>query len=256
RALVAPHIDPSAGARVYAAAYGALSQTRPSKVVLLGTGHNLSSGLFCFTEKDFQTPLGIAPNEVGMTRELVRAAGGTAADNDFAHCFEHSLEFQILFLQHLFGSAFTVVPVLCGSLLSGLDQYSREAFLNQAGAFLDKLRELLQQDPSETLLVAGVDFSHIGPKFGHPQPASHLESQATDHDKNLMQHLLHQEADLFWRESIETEDKFNVCGFSSLACLLEVLPPCSGRILDYQMQHEQPTQSAVSFAAMAFFAQD
>jgi AmmeMemoRadiSam system protein B len=256
RALVAPHIDPSTGARVYAAAYGALSETRPSKVVILGTGHNLSSGLFCFTEKDFQTPLGVASNEVEITRELARAAGGAAADNDFAHCFEHSLEFQILFLQHLFGDAFTVVPVLCGSLLAGLDQYSREAFLNQAGAFLDKLKELLQQDPQETLLVAGVDFSHIGPKFGHPQPALHLQGLAMDHDKSLMQHVKEQEADLFWRESIKTEDRFNVCGFSSLACLLEVLPPCSGRILDYQMQHEQPTQSAVGFAAMAFFAQD
>jgi hypothetical protein len=104
------------------------------------------------------------------------------------------------------------------------------------------------------LIVAGVDFSHIGPKFGHDQPATHLQGQAETHDKKLLKALSNGQADAFWEESIAVEDRFNVCGFSALACLLEVLPSSEGHVLNYEVRHEQPTRSAVSFAAVGFIA--
>jgi hypothetical protein len=42
-----------------------------------------------------------------------------------------------------------------------------------------------------------------------------------------------------------------VCGFSSLACLLEILPGTHGQVLHYEVWHEEPTRSAVSFASVA-----
>ena len=49
----------------------------------------------------------------------------------------------------------------------------------------------------------------------------------------------------FAQKSIKSEDRFNVCGFPAMACLLEVLPPCKGKILHYQLRHEEATKSAV-----------
>jgi hypothetical protein len=43
-----------------------------------------------------------------------------------------------------------------------------------------------------------------------------------------------------------------VCGFSTLAILLELLAERKGYILGYDFWKEEPTQSAVSFAAVAF----
>ena len=100
--------------------------------------------------------------------------------------------------------------------------------------------------------MAGVDFSHIGLKFGHDRPAEYLESQSIAHDKRLLEHLSRLDKERFWEESREVKDRFNVCGFSALACLLEVLPPCKGEILDYQVWHEEATKSAVSFAGAVF----
>ena len=102
------------------------------------------------------------------------------------------------------------------------------------------------------LIVAGVDFSHIGLKFGHNAPADYLERQTEIHDKNLLQHLCRFEIDNFWEESIAVEDRFNVCGFPAMACLLEVLPKGQGQLLGYRLRHEPATQSAVSFAAVVF----
>jgi AmmeMemoRadiSam system protein B len=104
----------------------------------------------------------------------------------------------------------------------------------------------------ETLIVAGVDFSHIGPKFGHDMPATHLEGQSERHDQKLLEAVSKGEADEFWEESIRVKDQFNVCGFSAMACLMEILPPSKGKILNYQCWHEEATRSAVSFASVVF----
>ena len=88
----------------------------------------------------------------------------------------------------------------------------------------------------------------------HPSnlPAGHLQGQSEIHDKNLLAHLSRLDAEHFWEESRSAKDQFNVCGFSALACLLEVLPQCNGTILNYQVWHEEATKSAVSYAAMVF----
>ncbi|MBL7179941.1 MAG: hypothetical protein ISS65_06990 [Desulfobacterales bacterium] len=64
------------------------------------------------------------------------------------------------------------------------------------------------------------------------------------------------EAERFWEESIRVEDRFNVCGFPAMAAMLEVLPACHGEIINHRYHHERPTQSAVSFAAVVFVAQN
>ena len=131
-------------------------------------------------------------------------------------------------------------------------EYNRNAYIEKAGPFLNKLREILLDPEQETLLVAGVDLSHIGLKFGHERPADYLDSQAEKHDRNLLEYLSHGDADSFWQESQGVEDRFHVCGFSALACLLEVLSGWKGEILDYERWHEEATKSAVSFSALLF----
>ena len=253
KGLISPHIDLSVGSRVYSNAYQMLKYTTPSRIVLLGVGHQMVNDLFCLTDKDFETPLGIIKSEKPLIHELQEAGGDIIASNDFAHRSEHSIEFQLIFLKHLLsGTPFTIIPILCGFIKTCLPEYSREAYLENAGPFLGVLTRILNDQDKETLLVAGVDFSHIGPKFGHEMPAGYLEGKSEAHDKNLLNHLSRLDPDLFWEESGRVKDQFNVCGFSALACLLEVLPSCKGRILDYQLWHEEATRSAVSFAAVVF----
>ena len=254
-ALVAPHIDLSVGSRVYASAYQWLKYTSPSRVVVLGVGHQMMGDLFCLTEKDFETPLGVVKNDRNMVKELWDAGRAIISENDFGHRAEHSVEFQVIFLQHLLPEdSFTIIPILCGPLMPSLSGYSRSAYMETAGPFLQALSGILSHGDHETLVVAGVDFSHIGPKFGHNMPATHLQSQSEMHDQNLLKAFSNMQADAFWEESVRVKDQFNVCGFSAMACLMEILPPSRGQILGYEVWHEQPTSSAVSFASVGFTA--
>lgn len=253
KALVAPHIDLSVGNKVYSRVYQMFNYMKPGRILVLGVGHQMSADLFSLTDKDFDTPLGVVKNDPGLIQELQAAGRDNIAASDFGHRSEHSIEFQTIFLRHLLnGESFTIIPILCGPLQTTLSEYSRDAYLDRADPFLRKLRQILNDQEVETILVAGVDLSHIGLKFGHEMPAQYLQKQSETHDRNLLEHLSMLDADRFWEESREVNDHYNVCGFSALACLLEVLPPCKGKVLGYEMWNEAATRSAVSFAAVVF----
>jgi AmmeMemoRadiSam system protein B len=252
-ALVSPHIDITVGSRGYASAYQCLKNSSPARVVVLGVGHQGFQGLFALTDKEFSTPLGNVKAEKASLEKLRDAGKEVIAPDDFAHKAEHSIEFQVIFLQHILNRApFKIIPILCGSLPASLSEYKRAVYLDKAGPFLEAIREIVRDPSVETLVVAGVDFSHIGPKFGHDTPASHLESRSRAHDKSLLHCLVSMDADGFWDESRKVKDQYNVCGFAALACLLEVLPTSKGELLHYEIWHEEATRSAVSFAAVVF----
>ncbi len=261
KALVSPHIDPPAASGAYALAYGSLAGATPQRVVVLGTGHQMDKGLFSLTDKAYRTPLGLVQNEPDLVtglREAGRSAGESdggvvLAPDDFAHRSEHSVELQLLFLQHVLPKrSFTLIPVLCGSVQGNLSGFSRQEFLDRAGPFLEALRSVVAEEGVRTLLVAGVDFSHIGVKFGHGRPAVELEEEATAHDRRLLELVCARDPEGFWQEAASVEDRYNVCGLTALATLLELLPPCTGEVLDYSMWREEVTHSAVGFAAARF----
>jgi len=255
-AVIAPHIDLEIGKKVYAKAYQALKNSSPEKVLVLGTGHHLSESYFSLTSKDFITPLGRAKTDgEGVKKLKENCSPGIVAPHDIDHRNEHSLEFQILFLQHMFGENFRMLPVLCGSLHRMLHRYAKPSEIPGMSSFISGLRQFLGNDESEVLIVAGVDFSHIGPKFGHGEPATSLLLEAKKHDRSLLDAICRCDATEFWSEARKENDKYNVCGLSTLALLLELIPGRAGYVLGYNFWMEEATQSAVSYAALAFPAQ-
>jgi MEMO1 family protein len=254
--LVAPHIDVEIGKKVYGSAYRSIRSARPRRVFLLGTGHGLDDAYFGLTEKDYETPFGRVKTDRKAIRALKKAGGGAVSPYDISHRREHSLEFQLVFLQHLFGPTFSVAPVLCGSFGNDLARVSRPSDIPEVAAFLAALRALWQEDPAQTLFIAAVDFSHIGPKFGHRERAASLLSEARKHDHALIDALAAADGLRFWAESRKIRDRYNVCGFSTLASLLDVFPEVRGRLLDYEFWREEATQSAVSYAAIVLTAEN
>src|SRR6266540_6648307 len=113
-AIAAPHVSPEGGWRSYGAAYGALGpDQRDTTFVILGTSHYGQPERFGLTHKPFRTPLGETTIDHGLVSRLATAAGPESLE-DYCHSVEHSIEFQVLFLQHLYGPAVRVVPILCG----------------------------------------------------------------------------------------------------------------------------------------------
>jgi hypothetical protein len=138
--LVAPHIDLGVGKKVYGEAYRSIRALRPRRVLLLGTGHSLADAYFSLTEKDYETPLGRVKTDKKAVRMLKKAGGKAVSQYDIHHRSEHALEFQLVFLQHLFGDSFTAVPVLCGSFVLDLPRAESPSDIPGVAELLTALR--------------------------------------------------------------------------------------------------------------------
>lgn len=263
--LVAPHIDITVAGDVYGWAYASLARNvrraaengHPpvERVVILGVGHKLTDSLYSVTAKDYETPLGILRTDTDAVDGLAALGPPVVSASDWTHRDEHSIEFSALFLQRIFREqpGITIVPVLCGSAQIDPEEYSRELYMAHASRFVEVLSQIIADNSRRTIVVASVDFCHIGPKFGHGQTGRSLEHEATEHDRALLDHLAAGDAAGFWAESVRVKDQYNVCGFPAMATMLEALPKVRGSLLGYAVHHEDPTLSAVSYAAMGLW---
>jgi MEMO1 family protein len=120
--VAAPHASPSAGIDTYRAAYRGLGAVAEDcTFVVLGTSHYGGVDRFGLTRKQFRTPLGEATTDVELVDQLVRAVPGAVDVEDYCHAIEHSIEFQVVFLQRLFGPAVRILPILCGPFSCGVE---------------------------------------------------------------------------------------------------------------------------------------
>ena len=114
--LAAPHVSPFGGWESYQAAYRLLNpEDRERVFVVLGTSHYGEPDRFGLTRKPYLTPYGAARTEVALVDRLEKDGGAAVAMEDYCHSFEHSIEFQVAFLQHMCGPDIRILPVLCGS---------------------------------------------------------------------------------------------------------------------------------------------
>jgi hypothetical protein len=250
-ALVAPHIDIRVARRTYANAYRYLKGRHYDLVVILGINHNLQDGLFCASPKNYRTPFG----EIRTDRDFVEALKGstlpgTFTSNDFGHKIEHSIEFQTVFLHHYLKGT-PIVPLLCGGIHEFL--FARRSPFEDSRfmGFVESIRKQAQKR-GKVLFVAGVDFSHVGLKFGDGVPADSILARAQKNDRLVLDALLAGDGRTIYGNAAGTKDQYKVCGLPALVLLAELMSEKQGILLDYQAYREAATSSAVTYASAIF----
>lgn len=251
--ILAPHIDITVAWDVYIDAYRYLAGRNYDLVIVFGINHNGSGGLWSVSGKNYLTPLGgLYADQEFVAGLKARLPEGSLAENDFDHKTEHSIEFQTIFLRHYLGDTPRIVPILCGSIhefiLTGKTPLEDERFL----AMRDAISDLTTERGLKTLMVAGVDFSHIGPKFGHNHPADALLPQAAAGDEAIIEGLMEASPEKIFAHAAKTRDFCNTCGLPSIILFSWLIGPCSPKLLAHRTYDEKVTQSAVTYASMIF----
>jgi len=251
--LIAPHIDIRQAGRCYAAAYASLRGSAARRFVILGTAHApLGGHRFAACTKDFDTPLGPVPADGPALASLVEEVGDWILGGELSHRTEHSVEFQVLFLRHLFADReIRILPLLCGSLADLGAGPAGAAADPEEAALVGWLGEWVRREGA--VVIAGADLSHVGPKFGQSRPVerAHLAVLET-HDRELLTLVESGDADGFLARIQTEEDAYNVCGVPNIYTLLRVLEGVRGRTVDYGVFLEEATASAVSYSSLVF----
>ena len=256
--IAAPHVSPFGGIDAYRAAYSALSPSDAERTfVILGTSHYGEPDRVGLTCKPFRTPFGDTRTDLGVVNRLAHDVGSGAAMEDYCHAVEHSIEFQVVFLQHLFGPAIRVVPILCGSYARSIYYGGLPEENENVRRLLGSLGELAAREGDRLLWVLGIDMAHMGRRYGDSLDAEagrgEMENVAA-RDRRRIESIEAGDARGFWDQVQENRDDLKWCGSSPVYTFLKAVPNARGRLLRYQ-QWNIDERSVVSFAGMSFHSQ-
>lgn len=253
--IAAPHVSPFGGWECYKAGYDALSPEHAERTfVILGTSHYGEPDRFGLTRKPFVTPYGTALTDVALVDELERRAPKSIKMEDYCHSFEHSIEFQVIFLQHLFGARVRIVPVLCGSFARSIYRGGMPEDNVDVAAFFDVFGDIAARESGRLLYVLGIDMAHMGRRYGDrfTALADHGEmSEVAERDHARIDRVNASDAGGFWSQVQQRQDDLKWCGSSPLYTFLKTVPGLRGQLHKYQ-QWNIDEQSVVSFAGMSF----
>jgi len=255
RRLVAPHIDLRLGAEVHASAAQAMRAAgRPGLVVVLGVCHAASDRRFIACRKDFATPAGLVPHAGGFLDCVEAAFGRPLAEGQIVHRDEHSVEFQALWLAHLWpDDPPALAPFLIGSFHDLVARGADPAEDGEIEAFLAALREAIAAEERRVLVVASVDLAHQGPRYGDREGLDReAERSMEGGDTELLDLMDANDAAGFFRAVARDGNARNVCGLAPVYLTLR-LGSEGGRRLRYGQGRIDPaTRSVVSYAAVAY----
>lgn len=256
-AIAAPHASPDGGWNTYKAAYGAMPAfAEPSQkvFVILGTSHYGAPERFGLTRKTFETPYGHTHTNVALVDELAAKAPGAIRMEDYCHAVEHSIEFQVVFLQHLYGPDIQILPILCGPFVRSIYHGGHPEETDAVSRFFDALGELSAREGKRLQWVLGVDMAHIGKRYGDPIRATARTGEmlaVEQRDRARIEQLAAGNIADYWTLVQEQQDDLKWCGSSPFYTFLKTNPGIKGELLDYDHWQIDP-ESVVSFGAMRF----
>lgn len=240
RGIVSPHIDYQRGGPVYAKVWrrARAAVLDADLVLIFGTDHNGSAGAVTLTSLPYATPFGVLPTEPDLIANLAQAMGDHSAfAEELHHRQEHSVELSAVWLHYLFHQAgqapCPMVPILCGSFHHFLSNGSHAGQDERLTAVIETLRR--ETAGQKVIAVASVDLAHVGPSFGDSYPMNQARRSAlAQSDEQLIQAILQGDAEGFYGQISQVEDRNRICGFSSIYLMLRYLGATSGHEIAYK----------------------
>jgi len=263
-ALIAPHIDFHRGGFCYTYSYKELAESElPDLFIILGVSHSDTKSLYIATKKDFITPLGTAETDKDFVDELTSRYKFDLFQDEFVHRSEHSIEFQIVFIQYIMQKYhqstknIKIVPILCSSFHQMYLTDIQPIELPVIKEFITAIKSIISERKQNICIVSGVDLSHIGRHFGDTFDLSPSIIQDTEkEDKELLTFIEKREKEKVFSSVQKDLDKRKICGLPSIYTLLALLDDTStkeGKLLKYAQAVDNQNQILVSFASMVFY---
>jgi AmmeMemoRadiSam system protein B len=229
--IVVPHAGYVYSGPVAAWSYRRLFADRsPDSFVILGPNHHgVGSGVSMYPKGSWETPLGIARIDEGLSRAISEATGIIDLD-ERAHTYEHSIEVQVPFLQYLYGDV-EIVPI---SLMLQDLETSLEVGRDIAKALANTDRR--------PAILASTDFSHyVSPEVAH------------ENDHLAIERITSMDSAGLYR--VVRERDISMCGFGPVMATIEAtsnMGATEGHLLKYATSGDvMPMRDVVGYGAIS-----
>ncbi|ODS31836.1 MAG: hypothetical protein SCARUB_03048 [Candidatus Scalindua rubra] len=256
KGIIAPHIDIRNGGPCFAWAYKTVAESTDAELfIIFGVAHSGAKNVFALTNKAFETPFGPVEADKEFLESFHKKNKFDYFEDEFTHKNEHSIEFQLIFLQYLYHQKrnFKIIPILCSSFCTVDGDENRQRQIPQFENFVSSLKETIETSKKKICIIASVDLAHVGARFGDNklQDTPYLK-RLEDEDINMLKYVEDLDAKGFYNSIQKDNDKRRICGFSAIYTMLNVMQASKGKLLKYSQNTDQ-TNSTVTFTSMAFY---
>jgi AmmeMemoRadiSam system protein B len=256
RAVLAPHMDYARGGVTYGWAFKELADRTDARLFVVVATSHYSPHRFTLTRMNFETPLGVVETDQAYVTRIADAYGPGAFADPVAHLPEHSVELEVLMLQHVLAGRrpFRIVPLVCGSFGDRVDARADPGAAADIARMVAALRAAEAAAGEPVCYVISGDLAHIGPKFDDPDPVSKPQLAASKaQDEKLLDRLGAADPAGYFGVIAAEGDARRVCGLPPTWVTLAAARPASGRVLHYGRYVHPHGHESVSFAAAAFY---
>ena len=254
KGIIAPHYDLRQGGPIYAWAYKEVQEAAvPDVFVILGTCQAGLEHGYALTDKDFETPLGRVSVDRDVLDRVRKAGGASFFDEDMSHKNEHSIEFQLPFLQHTVGAKkpITIIPILTSF---SPDDLTHPEFAEQIDRFLGLMKQALAESGKEVAFVASAELAHIGLRYGDNKPPTDFSfHKCMQWDMEMLKHVEELNPDAFAGFIRKENNARRISGFAAIYTLLKLMKAEKGEVLRYDRGVTDQFNSTVTYASVVFF---
>ncbi|HKC94977.1 MAG TPA: AmmeMemoRadiSam system protein B [Nitrospira sp.] len=253
KGLVAPTYDLKQAGPIYAWAYKELQEAQqPEVLIIIGTANAGLENLFAVTDKDFETPLGVARVDQTIVGRLQSLVPEYFAE-DIAHLSEHAIEFQLPFVQTNTGTSkpVTIVPILSSFSAMSLADQSVRASVDR---FIAALRDAITASEKTVCVIAAGELAHLGMRYGDSAPPTDFSfHRSMQYDLEMLKFVEELKPEEFAAYIQKEKDQRRISGFSPIYSLLRLIQAEKGQVLRYDRGITDQYNSTVTYASMAFF---
>jgi AmmeMemoRadiSam system protein B len=239
KGLVVPHAGFRYSGPVAAHSYYSLATDGfPETFIVLGPNHSGFGNIVALTTEDFQMPLG----NIMIDQELAKSIWTGIIDNDLnAHKYEHSIEVQLPFLQHI-NKNFKFIPI----------SLAMQDF-NTASEVGEIIAKAIKKSGRDVVIIASSDFTHCGPSYGAiPKSGMSAGDFAKSQDEKAINAILSMDPKSLFKNVMQ----FNIsmCGKGPVIAMMvtaKELGASKSTLLQYASSYDiEPSQNAVGYAAI------
>ncbi|NKB81284.1 MAG: AmmeMemoRadiSam system protein B [Nitrospirales bacterium] len=257
KGVIAPSFDLKEAGPLYAWTYKELQEAEtPSVFVLLGTCHAGLEGGIAVTGKDFETPLGVVPVNQSILNAFRSNGGESFFTEELAHAQEHSIEFQLPFLQHTIGrqKPISIVPILCAFPPDCLADKSLKELFDRVDTFLSLFKQAVAASGEEICVIASGELAHIGLRYGdRTLPTDFSFHRCMQTDLEMLKHVENLEPEAFAEFILKEGNARRISGFSTMFTMLKLIQAEKGQVLRYDRGITDQFNSTVTYASIAFY---
>ncbi|HEX4607431.1 MAG TPA: AmmeMemoRadiSam system protein B, partial [Urbifossiella sp.] len=237
RGVLVPHMDYARGGVTYGWGFKELAERTDARLFVVVATSHYSPHRFTLTRQHFETPLGVCETDQPFVDRLAAEYGPGLFDDPLAHHPEHSIELEVVILQHLFADRgpIRIVPLLVGSFADCVGGGVGPGEAEDIARMTTALRAAEAAAGEPVCYVISGDLAHIGPKFRDGRKAEGpWLGESERQDRAILAHLERVDPAGYFGEIAAERDTRRICGLPPTYVTLAAARPRVGRVLHYQ----------------------